>query len=43
MKTFVENILSSKPVEICLSAINKQLNKWQEVIQDENEYIIEWN
>ena len=43
MKTFVENFLKSKPDEFYLRETNEQLDKWQEVIQNNGEYIIDWN
>ena len=42
VKTFVENFLSSKSVIIYLKEI-KQPDKWQEVIQNNGEYTIDWN
>ena len=36
MKTLVENFLSLKPTEFYSLEINKQLDKWQKVIQINN-------
>ena len=41
VKTFVENFLSSKSTEFYLRGINKLLDKWREVIQDNGEYPID--
>ena len=43
IQTFVENFLSSKSDEFYLRGINKLLDKWQEVIQNNGEYTIDWN
>ena len=43
MKTFVENFLGSKLTEFYLKGINKLLDKWQEVIQNNDKYTIDWN
>ena len=43
VKTLVEHFLSSKPVEIYLRWINKQLDKWQKEIQNSGECTIDWN
>ena len=40
VKTFVENLLSSKPAEFNLRGINKHSVEWQEVIQNDE---IDWN
>ena len=40
---FVVNFMNSKPAEIYSSGINKLPGKWQEVIQNNGEYIIDWN
>ena len=42
-KTFVENFLRLKPVEFYLRGIYKQLDKFQEIIQNNDEYTIDWN
>ena len=42
MKTFGENLLSSKPVEFYLRRINKLPDEWLEVIQNNDEYTIHW-
>ena len=43
VKMFGENFLSSKPAEIYLRGIDKQLVKWQELIQNNDEYTIDRN
>ena len=43
VKVFVENFLSLKPAEFYLRGINNLLDKWQEVIENNDEYIIDWN
>ena len=40
---FVENFLRLKPAEFYLRRINMLLDKWQEVIQNNGEYTIDWN
>ena len=40
---FVENILSSKPAEVYLREINKQPNKWQKVLQNNDILLTEIN
>ena len=42
MKTFVENSLSSKQDEFYLRRINKLLDNYQEVIQNNGEHTIDW-
>ena len=42
-KKFAENFLSSKPTEFDWRGINKPPDKWQEVIQNNSEYTIDWN
>ena len=41
IKTFVENFFSSKAAEFYLRGTNKLPDKWQEVIQNNGEYIID--
>ena len=43
IKTFVENSLNRKPAKFYFWGINKQPDKWQEVIQNNNEYTFDWN
>ena len=43
VKMAVENFFSSKPTEFYLRGINKLLDKWQEAIQNNGEYTINWN
>ena len=38
-----ENLLGSKPAEFYLRGINKLSDKWQGVIQNNNEYTVDWN
>ena len=40
---FVEKFLRSKPAEFYLRAINKLLDKWQDVIQNNSDYTIDGN
>ena len=40
---FVENFWSSKPAKFYFRGINKQLDKWQEFIQNNGEYTRDWN
>ena len=42
MKTFEENFLSSKQGKFYLKEINKPPDPWQEVIQNNSEYTIDW-
>ena len=37
MKTFMEHFLNAKAAEIYLRGINKQSDKWQEVIENNGE------
>ena len=39
----MENFSSSKPAEFYLKGINKQPDKWQEVIQNNGKYTTDWN
>ena len=41
VQRFVENLLSSKATEFYLKGINKLPDKWQEVIKNDGEYIID--
>ena len=43
VKIFVENFFSSKPVKFYLRGLHKLLGKWQELIQNNSEYTIDWN
>ena len=43
VKTLVENLLSLKPAEFNLRWINKLLDKWQKVVQNNGEYTSDWN
>ena len=43
VKMFVEIFLSLKSAEFYLRGINKFPNKWQEMIQNNGEYTINWN
>ena len=42
VKMFVERLFSSKPEEFFLNGIKKLPGKWQEVIWNNGEYIIDW-
>ena len=39
---FAENFLSLKPAGFNVRGINKHLDKWQVVIQNNGDYIINW-
>ena len=43
MKLFVESLLSLKPAKFYLRGINKLPDDWQEVIENKDEYNIDWN
>ena len=43
VKMFVENLSNSKLAKFYLRGINKLFDKWQELIHDIDEYIIDWN
>ena len=40
---FAENLWNSKLDELYLKGINKHTDKWQDVIQNNGEYKIDWN
>ena len=42
LKTFVENFLNSKATEFDSGGVNKKPDKYQEVIENNGEYTIDW-